>query len=495
MPETASRIKVRESPDVIERYEQLKKLGREMFADSHLLKTGEVNDQDVVLARQLMQEMAKEIKPAVWSVYWEHVIIAPKLGRRIAEQFNSKAGAQLNPQLIEFSLWLHDVGVAVTPAYNRKDWIGDSLMQRIGLPETVLKSLASTHQLMIASEGLHLTDAQAKLEQDLTPEQETLIDQYFAGLSPAQRITNLADNLGKRDSAGLFTVEAFRQYLTTQESRYSQTSPWPSVNFSLGNNSADSVSRRPAGAVLQYYTIQKTMEWLKSSGVNFEEIQHSLADYGPRFIVVARHGDLDNPSKTVYTRDADMKGDIIHLSELGQTQMRELSDVLNKRRFKCTKIASSPETRAVESAEAMASQLAVPIKVDARLDDNFAPGPFIEGMSLDQLAQSGGNVYDEQRWGKYNHEQPKAVIARTQSIFKDTANGLNVGETAILVTHGDPASWLLNSFKTDGTPTAASLRTSQYPAKGEGILVILDPDSHEVFSSYSLTPNRSQIIY
>lgn len=489
--ETQGIIRAVEEQNVIERYEILKTLGTEMFRDSSVVKTGEVSIPDINKAREFMVRGARETNPPVWSSYWEHIIIAPELGRRIAEQAAAK-GLEVDPLRVEFALWLHDASAMVTSAYNRKDYIGDTLLRKMGLPSEILRALSSTHKLMAASQELKPTAGQKRLEAPLDARQEAVVEEYFLSLTPEQRITNLGDNLGKRDGNGLFTLEAFRQYLTTQESRYDQSSPWPSVNWAISSPTPVEVPGRQYGAVLQYYTIKKTIEWLKNSGVNVDGICQDLADYGPKIVVVVRHGEIDNPTGIVYNRDSVMKQDqAIHISDRGKQQMTDVGKILSSRKFNITSIFSSPETRALESIKAIrtGSDSTLPVQIVEELDDAMAPGPYTEGMSMETFMGLAGNVYDENRWGKYHHESPGSITKRTRDAFWKIAKDLRVGQTAVMLSHGDPIAFLLNALDNKKI-TPAELRNAIYPKKAEATAVIIGPDA-KVFTMYSL--NRAQL--
>ena len=480
-------LKVTESPEVIARYEAIKKLGQDIFKNGETEEADLVTQKDVYLAEEFLAKSAKETNPPVWASYWEHVLLAPELGRRVAEEAVSK-GIDVNPSNSEFLLWLHDVGVEVTPRYLRKDFLCDQILIRAGIPREVLDGLSSTYRLMVEAEKLQLTDSQLRLEEELNVGQKSLVDEYFKSLSPTQRITNLADNLGKRDENGLFTLEAFRKYLKTQETRYSKSSPWSTENWSISSPTEGQPSRRPAGAVLQYFTVAKTVEWLEEVGVDFNGICRDLSDYGPRFITVVRHGELENPKGIVYNRDNLMDpNDIIHLSIEGKDQMGQVAKILSSRRFNSIGIFSSPETRAIESAETLREILqsaTADIKTLDGLDDSLSPGPYMEGMKMAEFMKLDGNVYDKDRWGEYGHESPESIARRTQDTFWSIARSLKAGENAILVSHGDPIAWLLNSL--EGSKVSPDkLRDMIYPNKGEAVVAVIDPKGN-IFTMYSL---------
>lgn len=481
-------IKTLETPEAVARYDRLKGLGRELLAETAVVKEGKVSEQDVKVARKFLAKAAQEANPPVWSSYWDYVLIAPELGRRLAKAVKDK-GLEVDPQEIEFLLWLHDIGRFVTPgAYLRNDLIGDRLLRECGIPWKVFDNLPSIVDLSSAAEKMELKDKQVRFQEPLTHEQEELAKEYFNSQSPTQRIINLADNLGKRGPDGLFDIQRFVVYLKTQEGRYDQTSPWSSVGWAI--------PRRQAGALLQSVAVEETAQWLKEIEVDFGKIREGLRDYGPKFVVVARHGELNNPKGIVYNRDSVMNPDeIIHLSDEGRKQTENLARVMNERRFQCTRINSSPEVRAQESAQILNQKLNPKnLETVEELDDSYSPGPYREGMTLDQLAEIGGNVYEESRWGKYGHERPKQIIERMERAFWTMAQSLKVGETGIIVSHGDPIAWLANHLVSDRIPDPKDLRKLIYPVKGQAVVAVIDSSDH-FFTAYLLNEVSPRGIY
>lgn len=269
-------LRIRENPESVARYARLKELGRELFAETSVVKEDVLTWEDVKVARNFLSTGTQETNPTVWSVYWEHVIIAPKLGRMLATKAQEK-GVGVDPNEVEFLLFLHDIGRLVLPGgYLRNDLIGDRLLHECGLPQEIISKLPSLVDLMSAAE------------------KQTPAENYFRSLSPATRIINLADNMGKRDQDGLFSVPAFLKYLNTQEERYSQESPWPSTSWAI--------LRRKDATSLQYDTIERTNRWLTESGVDFEKVRKELTDYGPKFVTVVPHDQVEDAGKILKER-------------------------------------------------------------------------------------------------------------------------------------------------------------------------------------------------
>lgn len=478
--EDKNTLRVVENPVVVERYDKLKALGKRLFTGIEINDPIGIVPAHVELARKFMTEGAKIANPEVWASYWEHVIIAPELGKRIAQKL-LPTNSGINPAEVEFLLWLHDIGRLVSPAaYLRNDLIGDRLLKEAGLPRETIAELPDIGKLMVKADELELTEDQSFFKEDFNPDQKKLAQEYFDSLTPVQRIVNLADNLGKRQDGEIFDVEKLILYLKNQEGRYDLESHWASIHWAI--------PRRRAGAVLQAYTIQKTAEWLKNSGVDINEILGKLKDYGPKFVLIARHGELDNPTNIVYNRDAIMQ-EPIHLSREGAGQMQKLGDLINAKKFKPVRIYVSPETRAKESTQNLNNKLGVKsIEITDDLDDIDASGPYREGMKMDEFAKLDGNVYDKSRWEQYHHEIPEDVAERMHHTFTTLALTLSAGQTGILLSHGDPIAWLANYLDTQTIPNPKDLRDLIYPSKGDSLVTVIGPDN-EVFTLYLLNEN------
>lgn len=475
---------VTEDPAVVERYQAIRNLGR-IFEGTFQ----EVAESEVEKIRKFVQKAAMVTNPPVWASYWDHLLVAPRMGRMIAETASSHQ-VEVSPDLVEFLLWPHDLGrMALPGGYLRNDFMTSVSLVRAGVPRSILAEASSTAELMAFAEKMDLDPSQYRWRKPLSKTQQQLAQNYFEAQTPIQRIYNLADNLGKRGHEGLFSLPTFIDYLKSQEGRYSATNKWPSVKWAI--------PKREMGAFLQGITVEKTVNWLRQNGVDFDQIRDQLLNYGAKFILVLRHGELDNPKSIVYNHDSVMNpADIIHLAAAGRDQMKEVGQILKQRAFQVSRILASPEIRARESAEALLAQQvgAAKVEIAAELDDVYAPGPYIEGMRMAQLEAIGGNVYERNRWGQYNHEPAESLIKRAKQVFWSVAGSLKIGETGVLVSHGDLIGWLMNTLVEDQIPTPENLRSLIYPNKGEGMVVVLDSDN-ALFTTYSLNPAPKTKIY
>lgn len=211
-------------------------------------------------------------------------------------------------------------------------------------------------------------------------------------------------------------------------------------------------------------------------------------------IIIARHGALDNPRNIVYNRDSVMKPkDIIHLSSQGQEQMRLLASLIQEKDLKADRVFSSPAVRAQESAKILQKQLGLDeIMVIEDLDDAYAPGPYKEGMTMDELQKISGNIYTEYWLEKYSHETPEQVAQRMLAVFYEIVDELPLAATALLVSHGDAIAWLVNSFDPDQNPTPENLRDCHYPKKGEVVIIAVKEDGQVEIKEFLTQPDSDK---
>lgn len=198
-----------------------------------------------------------------------------------------------------------------------------------------------------------------------------------------------------------------------------------------------------------------------------------------RYIVLSRHGELENQSGKMYARDSVSKPeDIMHINALGVSQMNNLGKLLLAEGFHVVKIRTSPATRAQESSYSLSEALGgIKIVIDEDLDDVNAPGPYLEGMTMKRLREIGGNVYDKARWGKYNHETGSDAITRMGRAQEKSIQELKNGEAEVLMSHGDSIAWYLNTLNGKPEPNPQDLRNLIYPAKGEATIIEIEPDN------------------
>jgi broad specificity phosphatase PhoE len=458
-----------ENLDAASQYKKLETLGKKLFAGQKLTQET-IGKEQVELAEKFLSQGAKETNPEVLASYWEHVLLSPELGKRIAEKMGSEPA--VNPNAVEFLLFLHDIGRLLSPSeYFRNDLIGDRLLLATGLSKDLIADLPPLGRISVLADEEEFTNEQLNFSESLTKDQEETIQKYFLSLTPTQRIINLADNLGKRNGNGIFNLAAFEEYLKTQEKRYEHESRWACVHWAI--------ARRRGAALLQYYLVKKTIDWLESLGVEIGKILESLKDYGPKFVLIIRHGELENPKNVAYNRDSVMN-ESIHLSSEGKTHLQTVGQIIKTKGFNLTKIFTSPETRALESSEELKTKLFIPVETAADLDEVLCPYPYAQNWSMDKLVALNGKIYNLP-----GTENPEEVVKRMRRFYDGTANELKVGEAAILVSHGDPIVFLIHHLETNSVADPKFLRDIIYPAKGQVTVTIIGTNG-KLFALYLL---------
>lgn len=210
-----------------------------------------------------------------------------------------------------------------------------------------------------------------------------------------------------------------------------------------------------------------------------------------KYVIVTRHGELVNPNRRVYNRDSQVSlTEVMHVSPEGRQQMRDIAQEVKYRGLNIKKILSSPQIRTLECAYVLMGALEIDdIGIDDDLEDNWAPGPCREKMTIAQYEELG-SVYDLTRWP--DHETPKEIIARMKRGFYKLAGQLKLGEAGILLSHGDPIGWLVNYLR-GVIPDPSDLRQSNYPPKGSALIFTLSHLDEILNVEHLFTPNESQI--
>jgi len=186
-------------------------------------------------------------------------------------------------------------------------------------------------------------------------------------------------------------------------------------------------------------------------------------------VIIVRHGKFLNPSGFLYNRDSVMdQKDWIHLSKEGEEQMQALAGAILSRNFHVTTIWTSPTSRAKESAIILADILGTPEPhINNMLDDLLCPAPYRQHMTITQLEELKGDVY------ALAEETPQTVARRMRHALVMMAKDLHLGETGILVSHGDPTAWLLRDIIQGTLPSPKDLRNAFYLPKAGASAIFL----------------------
>ena len=142
-----------------------------------------------------------------------------------------------------------------------------------------------------------------------------------------------------------------------------------------------------------------------------------------------RHGEVHNPDNIYYGR---LPG--FHLSAEGVRQASVAANVLKKHQIAA--IYSSPLERTIETAEVIARQLGLPLKISDLLIEVASP---VDGQPLSALEEFGWNIYTGYA---PTFEQPIDVLNRVKK-FALTARQEFSGQPIAAITHGDLIAFMV----------------------------------------------------
>jgi len=190
-------------------------------------------------------------------------------------------------------------------------------------------------------------------------------------------------------------------------------------------------------------------------------------------IYLVRHGDIPGDEYYYNVDEVTKPEDIKHLTELGKKQIKDTGLRIKDEGENIIKIVSSPAQRTRETAEILKSILFADISIDKRLNETYAPGPYLEKIVKTDPIVHKGFFYDK-RWAKYKHETIEDVGLRMKEIFDETTKVLKDGEAEILVSHGDPIAILFRYLMTNKFPIPDNVHLKPYYLeKGEAIMILI----------------------
>lgn len=193
-------------------------------------------------------------------------------------------------------------------------------------------------------------------------------------------------------------------------------------------------------------------------------------------LLVTRHGLVDNPEDILYYRHVN-----VPLSQEGHVQMRQVGEKIKNEGYKPACIYTSILLRAVQSAKEIAKSFpGIKIVEEADLQDPYAPG--IQTKTNSWMAE-----IEEQGLDVYSHPalidviEPKDNVRKRMKGVVEEIIKKHVGETIIVVSHGDTTAFLKGEIRHPGEqlPSIAELKkTGNYPNKGEVWCVVLDSNGN-----------------
>lgn len=197
-------------------------------------------------------------------------------------------------------------------------------------------------------------------------------------------------------------------------------------------------------------------------------------------IYLIRHGEIDNPTNSIYGRALDLK-----LSKRGEEQITRLAKQLKKRGATPVAIYTSPMSRTVSTAKLLQEVfVGMPIIKDEHFYEVSHPG--LEKFSLKWHDSIGGDVYTYK--GKeiegipieMPYTQAKRMIEGIKNLQKKYP-----GKTIFIISHGDPIFFtyyqLLHSKdQLEKRSEFVSIKREHYPEKGSAIRLELDENTNVI---------------
>lgn len=218
-------------------------------------------------------------------------------------------------------------------------------------------------------------------------------------------------------------------------------------------------------------------------------------------ILLVRHGEVDiRPEDKIYNRDEHMPGHIVHLNNKGRGGLLTLGKEIVVSGLKPKLVWVSPQTRTVESINV----LNVILKIDSEniiktedINELDFPNAYMEGVQMKDLQR----LFGDQEWmdrimSLYKAETYQALSERMVRAFELLRSQVSVGESAIILSHGDPlavlASKLLNPDQKIGTPK--ELRESWfYIPKGNALVAAVDSNDKFRYFDYLLPVDEGKL--
>lgn len=240
-----------EGQDALTRYNILIHNGQEYLNGTALVEDKPWSQDDVAQVKRFLIASAPFAHPKVNPSYWEHIILAGIYARLLAERTNHP---DINPYEAQSLLLLNDLGrFAVPHHYLRNDLVYDRLAKGIGIREDFMGKLPSMFHIL----GIGPNPFQ------------TLQD-----VPEVQRITDVADNIGKNGADGqLFDIESMLAYDSAQPTRYIPNSPWPSENRGRKALTEEGKQKFAIDNLLQ------EIQWLKDTfSINFDQLREEVKE-------------------------------------------------------------------------------------------------------------------------------------------------------------------------------------------------------------------------
>lgn len=219
-----------------------------------------------------------------------------------------------------------------------------------------------------------------------------------------------------------------------------------------------------------------------------------------KVILLVRHGEVDvSPEDKIYNRDEHMSGNIVHLSNKGRGGLLTLGKEIVQVGLKPRILWVSPQTRAVESANVLNVTLEldeVNIHKIPDINELDFPNAYMAGVQMKDLQQ----LFEDYDWmdgimSIYPAEKYDALSERMLRAFQAIKSQLSIGESGILLSHGDPLACLANKllYPDVEIESPTQLRNSWYVPKGNALVVAVDSADSISYFNYLLPVDTTKI--
>lgn len=240
-----------EGIDAQRRYNLIVSAARDCFRGTALTEEIPWTKGDVITTKEFLIKIAQYAHPKVFPNYFEHLIVTMAYAKKIAQQTG-----ELDPHEAQSLALLHDVGRLIAPhRYLRNDLVGDLILRKAGLRREFLQKFPPLLEILGVRGHLESLDDMTKV----------------------QRITDLIDNMGKREATGeLRDIPSFIGYTSIQPALYSAEGKiWPSERRGL-----KALADAPEGEGkrnLANELLVSEIRWLwKTYGINFDRLRAAV---------------------------------------------------------------------------------------------------------------------------------------------------------------------------------------------------------------------------
>jgi broad specificity phosphatase PhoE len=188
-------------------------------------------------------------------------------------------------------------------------------------------------------------------------------------------------------------------------------------------------------------------------------------------LYVIRHGDVDNPSNMMYGRERN-----IALTQKGVTQLRNVGIGLKNKGVNPEIIYTSPLLRAIQSSNAIAESFpGIEIIQDEGLLEVNQKGCSTKSIDWFENVVKG-DLYNYKGDDALVCESPEDQAKRMVDVVKKAAKAYK-GKTAILVSHGDPITFMWGRLRQPEGKLPSRLdllAQGLYPEKSDAVRLVFD---------------------